>query len=291
VSLRDRAYARKITNQPVAESSKNFDDKHIKLGALGAGSDWSGFLQHLGITTLNLDFAGEGEGGEYHSIYDTYDHYTKFQDPGLEYVIALAKTAGRVMMRMANAEVLPIDYKSLAETVNGYKGEIKTLLGNMRTATEMHNKMVKDNLFTLADDPQKKLSPAKAKDTVPHLDFSEFETALDSLKSNAEQYEKLYATATNLSPEKEKELNSILNASERKLINENGLPGRPWYRHQVYAPGLYTGYGVKTLPGIREAVEQRKWAEAQENIHIVSIRLKEYNESVKRAIAILNQHL
>jgi N-acetylated-alpha-linked acidic dipeptidase len=289
VSIKERVYARKIAGQPVAESSKNFDDTHIKLGALGAGSDWSGFLQHVGVTTLNLEFQGEGEGGEYHSIYDTYDHFTKFQDPGLEYVVALAKTAGRVMMRMANAEVLPVDYKSLAETVNAYEDEIKTLLDNMRTVTDVQNKMVKNNLYNLADDPREKLLPVKMKDSVPHLDFGEFEAALESLKASAAQYEKLYSAAIDLSPEKQKQLNSILYSSERELMNENGLPGRPWYRHQVYAPGLYTGYGVKTLPGIREAVEQRKWKEAQDNIHIVSVRLKEYNELVKRAIAIFNR--
>jgi N-acetylated-alpha-linked acidic dipeptidase len=289
VSIKERAYAKKIASEPVAESSKNISDKQIRLGALGAGSDWSGFLQHLGVTTLNVEFQGEGEGGEYHSIYDTYDHFTKFQDPGLVYVVTLAKTAGRVMMRMANAEVLPIDYKSLAETVNAYKEEIVNVLDKMRTATEVQNKMVKENLFTLAADPQKNLSPVKVKDPVPHLDFSEFEGVMDSLGTSAEQYEKLYAAATYLSPEKQKELNSILYASERALLDENGLPGRPWYRHQVYAPGLYTGYGVKTLPGIREAVEQRKWQEAQDNIHIVSVRLRAYNELVRRAIAILNQ--
>ena len=159
----------------------------------------------------------------------------------------------------------------------------------MRTATEVQNKMVKENLFKLAADPQKNLLPVKIKDAVPHLDFSEFESAMDSLMASAEQYEKLYAAAMYLSPEKQKELNGILYASERKLMNENGLPGRPWYRHQVYAPGLYTGYGVKTLPGIREAVEQREWKEAQDNIHIVSVCLRAYDELVRSAIAILNQ--
>jgi N-acetylated-alpha-linked acidic dipeptidase len=205
--------------------------------------------------------------------------------------VALAQTVGRVMMRMANAEVLPIDYKTLGETVDVYKGEIKTLLDNMRTATEVQNKMVKNNVYKLAEDPKKKLQPVKMKDSVPHLDFSEFESAMDSLKANAAKYEKLCAAAIDLSPDKQKELNSILNDSERKLLSENGLPGRPWYRHQIYAPGLYTGYGVKTLPGIREAIEQRKWPEAQENIHVVSLRLKEYNDQIKRAIAILTQHL
>ena len=142
VSIRVRSYAKKINSQSTAESLKDLGDKNLKLGALGAGSDWSGFLQHLGITTLNLSFQGEGEGGEYHSIYDTYDHFTRFMDPGFHYVVALAKTAGRVMMRMANAEVLPLDYKSLATTVMDYRDEIKKLLDNMRNETKLRNKMV-----------------------------------------------------------------------------------------------------------------------------------------------------
>ena len=280
VSIRDRSYAKKINSQSTAESLKDLGDKNLKLGALGAGSDWSGFLQHLGITTLNLSFQGEGEGGEYHSIYDTYDHFTRFMDPGFHYVVALAKTAGRVMMRMANAEVLPLDYKSLATTVMDYRDEIKKLLDNMR-----------NDLFKLAEDPQDKLLPVAMEDTVPRLDFSALDRSLDSLKATAAQYRKLSSSATDVTPGVQRQLNVILYGSERQLMTEKGLPKRPWYRHQVYAPGYYTGYGVKTLPGIREAIEQRQWKEAQENIRIVTRRVQDYHQLVKQAVDILNQHL
>ena len=291
VSIRDRSYAKKINSQSTAESLKDFGDKNLKLGALGAGSDWSGFLQHLGITTLNLSFQGEGEGGEYHSIYDTYDHFTRFMDPGFHYVVALAKTAGRVMMRMANAEVLPLDYKSLATTVMDYRDEIKKLLDNMRNETKLRNKMVSNNLFKLAEDPQDKLLPVAMEDTVPRLDFSALDRSLDSLKATAAQYRKLSSSATDVTPGVQRQLNVILYGSERQLMTEKGLPKRPWYRHQVYAPGYYTGYGVKTLPGIREAIEQRQWKEAQENIRIVTRRVQDYHQLVKQAVDILNQHL
>ena len=291
VSIRDRSYAKKINSQSTAESLKDFGDKNLKLGALGAGSDWSGFLQHLGITTLNLSFQGEGEGGEYHSIYDTYDHFTRFMDPGFHYVVALAKTAGRVMMRMANAEVLPLDYKSLATTVMDYRDEIKKLLDNMRNETKLRNKMVSNNLFKLAEDPQDKFLPVAMEDTVPRLDFSALDRSLDSLKATAAQYRKLSSSATDVTPGVQRQLNVILYGSERQLLTEKGLPKRPWYRHQVYAPGYYTGYGVKTLPGIREAIEQRQWKEAQENIRIVTRRVQDYHQLVKQAVDILNQHL
>ena len=291
VSIRDRSYAKKINSQSTAESLKDLGDKNLKLGALGAGSDWSGFLQHLGITTLNLSFQGEGEGGEYHSIYDTYDHFTRFMDPGFHYVVALAKTAGRVMMRMANAEVLPLDYKSLATTVMDYRDEIKKLLDNMRNETKLRNKMVSNNLFKLAEDPQDKLLPVAMEDTVPRLDFSALDRSLDSLKATAAQYRKLSSSATDVTPGVQRQLNVILYGSERQLLTEKGLPKRPWYRHQVYAPGYYTGYGVKTLPGIREAIEQRQWEEAQENIRIVTRRVQDYHQLVKQAVDILNQHL
>ena len=291
VSIRDRSYAKKINSQSTAESLKDLGDKNLKLGALGAGSDWSGFLQHLGITTLNLSFQGEGEGGEYHSIYDTYDHFTRFMDPGFHYVVALAKTAGRVMMRMANAEVLPLDYKSLATTVMDYRDEIKKLLDNMRNETKLRNKMVSNNLFKLAEDPLDKLLPVAMEDTVPRLDFSALDRSLDSLKATAAQYRKLSSSATDVTPGVQRQLNVILYGSERQLLTEKGLPKRPWYRHQVYAPGYYTGYGVKTLPGIREAIEQRQWKEAQENIRIVTRRVQDYHQLVKQAVDILNQHL
>jgi N-acetylated-alpha-linked acidic dipeptidase len=262
-------------------------NKNIKLDALGAGSDWSGFLQFLGIATMNLGFGGEGQGGEYHSIYDSYDHFVKFTDPGFQYEVALAKTAGRAMMRMANADVLPFDVNSFYKTVADYVTELKALLDNTRTETEQENKMIRDKLFDFAKDPTKKFQSPKVEDAVPYLDFSNLENTMVQLKNTAEEFQKQYSSAIQLPVDKQNELNEILYKLERSLINEKGLPRRPWYKHQIYAPGYYTGYGVKTLPGIREAIEQRNWKEAQENIEIVSKTMETYTQQVHHAMNII----
>ncbi|HEX7905519.1 MAG TPA: transferrin receptor-like dimerization domain-containing protein [Chitinophagaceae bacterium] len=289
VSIKERKYASAIVSADKAARTKLIGNKNIKLGALGAGSDWSGFLQFLGIASLNLGFGGEGSGGEYHSIYDSYDHFTRFKDPGFKYGVTLSKTAGRVMMRMANADVLPLDVNSFYKTVNDYVTELKTLLDNTRADIEQENKMIADKLYDLAKDPTKGVQSPKPKEAAPFLNFSELENTLVQLKSNTEEFQKLYAGSTQLTPDKQKQLNEILFKVERSLINEKGLPRRSWYKHQVYAPGYYTGYGVKTLPGIREGIEERNWKEAQENIAIVAATMETYNTQVKQAISILSK--
>lgn len=287
VSIKERKYASAFVNADKTARAKMMGNKNMKLGALGAGSDWSGFLQFLGIASLNLGFGGEGSGGEYHSIYDSYDHFTKFKDPGFQYGVALSKTAGRVMLRMANAEVLPIDFTSFQKTVADYVTELKMLLETTRAETEQENKMIQDKLYDLAKDPTKGFQSPKPKETVPFLNFSDLENAMAQLKSSAEEFQKVYSSGTQLSADKQKELNGILFKIERSLINEKGLPRRSWYKHQIYAPGYYTGYGVKTLPGIREGIEERNWKEAQENIGIVSKTLETYTEQIKLAMTFL----
>jgi N-acetylated-alpha-linked acidic dipeptidase len=289
VSIKERKYALTMVTADKPARVKLIANKNIKLGALGAGSDWSGFLQFLGIASLNLGFGGEGQGGEYHSIYDSYDHFVKFTDPGFQYEVALAKTSGRVMMRMANADVLPFDVNSFYETVADYVTELKALLDNTRTETEQENKMIRDKLFDLAKDPTKNFQSPKVEDAVPYLDFSNLENTMVQLKNTAEEFQIQYSSAIQLPVDKQNELNEILYKVERSLINEKGLPGRPWYKHQIYAPGCYTGYGVKTLPGIREAIEQRKWIEAQENIEIVSKTLETYTQQVQQAMNIISK--
>ena len=289
VSIKERKYADAMINADKAGRLKLMGNKNIKLGALGAGSDWSGFLQFLGISSMNLSFGGEGGGGVYHSIYDSYDHFTRFIDPGFQYGIALSKTAGRVTLRMANAEVLPIDFTSFQKTVSDYVAELKTLLDNTRAETDLENKMINDKLYDLAKDPTKNMLSPKVKEAVPFLNFSELENAMVQLKTSAEDFQKLYGSGMQLSPEKQKELNGILFRVERSLLNDKGLPRRSWYKHQIYAPGYYTGYGVKTLPGIREGIEQRNWKEAQENIQIVSKTIETYTTEVQKATGVIQK--
>ena len=287
VTIKERKYANAVVNADKAARIKLIGNKNIKLGALGAGSDWSGFLQFLGIASMNLGFGGEGNGGQYHSIYDSYDNFIRFMDPGFQYGVALSKTAGRTTMRLANADVLPIDFNSFYKAVNDYVGELKTLLDNTRAETEQENKMIDDKLFDLAKDPKKGFQSPKPKEAVPYLNFSDLENSMMQLKNQAEEFQKSYGNGINLPADKQKELNEILFKVERSLINDKGLPRRSWYKHQIYAPGFYTGYGVKTLPGIREGIEERHWKEAQDNIQIVSKTIEVYTTQIKQATTIV----
>lgn len=281
VSVKERQYARTMVNSDQATRTKLYGNKNMKLGALGAGSDYSPFIQHLGVPSMNIGYGGEDDAGVYHSIYDDYDHYTRFGDPGFQYGLTLAKTAGRVTLRLADADVLPFDFNSFYKTVTEYSNEVKTLADSKRADAEMKNKLAADKLYDLAKDPTKPYKQTIKKETVPYLNFSRFENALQDLKQDAEEFQKLSATAISQPKEKQARVNELLFKAEQKLLSQAGLPRRPWYKHEIYAPGYYTGYGVKTLPGIREAIEQNNWKEAQDNIDVVAGAITEYNKVVK----------
>ncbi len=287
VTIKERKYAQTLVSADKGSRAKLFGNKNYKLGALGAGSDYSPFIQHLGIISMNLGFGGEGDGDQYHSVYDSYDFFTRFEDPGFAYGVAMAKVKGRVMMRLADADVLPVDFSSFYKVVNDYAAEVKALLDASRAETESETRMLKENMFTLTKEPGKTYGPPAAKEAVPFLNFSELENALVQLKNATDEFQKLYAKGLSLSADKKSQLNSILAKAEQSLLQQAGLPRRPWYRHQIYAPGFYTGYGVKTLPGIREGIEERQWKEAQENIGIVAKTLQAYTAQVNQAISLL----
>jgi N-acetylated-alpha-linked acidic dipeptidase len=270
VSIFDRKKARELVSAPTAKDKKEIlDRKGGQLESLGSGSDYSSFLQHLGIPTLDLAFGGENDGGEYHSIYDSFDLYKRFKDPSFEYGVALSKTAGHAVLRMADADVLPFDFRSLYTTIDKYAIELSELTDKMRENTEIENQLIKANDFALAADPTKHEQPPVAKAEVPKLDFTPLKTALDSLKKSADKLAANWATASQTTADHDR-FNQMLFHAEQQLLSVDGLPRRPWFKHTIYAPGFYTGYGVKTLPGIREAIEQRNWPEAQAQISVVA---------------------
>lgn len=286
ISIFDRLQARVAVNASTTKAKKDaISKKTLTLGALGSGSDYSPFIQHLGIPSLNLGFGGENAGGEYHSIYDSYDHYKRFKDPKFEYGVALAKTAGRTTMRLANADVLPFDFKTFHRTVNAYLVEVIALLDNLRESTEIENQMIEEGRYVQAADPTEKYFPPTKKDPVPYLNFSSLQNAIMNLEKAVDQFSD--ANAANSKPTNLNELNSLLYHAEQRLLSDKGLPRRSWYRHTIYAPGFYTGYGVKTLPGVREAIEQRSWSEAQEQIEITAKALENYSGTVTKATKIL----
>lgn len=250
------------------EKKEKLEKKSLSISALGSGSDYSPFLQHLGVPTLDFSYAGEDAGGEYHTIYDSYDDYIRFKDPGFLYGITLSQTAGRTVLRLANAGTLPFDFRRLYETVNGYAKELKEQTTQLRETTETETRMVQQNIYKAATDPDKNLQPPAVKAAVPEIDFTPLQQALAALDTITRKL-----SAAKL-PAGDEKLNRAIYQAEQQLLTAQGLPNRPWYRHTLYAPGFYTGYGVKTLPGIREAIEQRRWEEAGEQIQTTAAAIK-----------------
>ena len=292
-TIKERRFARQVVNADALTRAKMLSDKdgkRIRLSALGAGSDYSPFLQHLGIASMNLGFSGEDPGGEYHSIYDSYDMFRRFKDSGFVYGVTLSKTAGRAMLRLADADILPFEFNTLYKTINDYVVEVKKLLDDQRAETEIQNKLIREKLFDLAKDPKKVSITPELKEDVPYLNFSSLENAMTQLKEKAEDFQKMYDNGLQVPVADQNALNNILYKAERSLIDPNGLPRRPWYKHQIYAPGFYTGYGVKTLPGIREGIEHRNWKEAQENTEIVAKTIVSYIKQVEQAINIVRKN-
>ncbi len=265
VSVLERRRARDLANG----SSTTPETGDIPIDPLGSGSDYSPYLQHMGIASLNIGFGGESGGGSYHSIFDSYDHYKRFGDPNFAYGVTLAKVMGRSTLRLANADILPFRFETFVNHVGVYVEEIEKLVEDTRTSTEKHNKLVKSGAFKLALDPTESILAPKAKEAVPFISFAVVKNAMVDLVAAAKDADTAVASA-----EASAALNVAIAQLERAMASDKGLPRRPWYRHQVYAPGFYTGYGVKTLPGIREAAEELKWDEMNQQMIQVAEMLK-----------------
>jgi len=279
VSIFERKRAHEVISAKSAEAKKRiWDEKELKLNGMGSGSDYSSFIQHAGIPSLNLGFGGEDDGGEYHSIYDSYSLYEKFKDPGFQYGVTLAETAGHAILRMSDADELPFDFTHLFKTIDAYSKELITLLQTSRETTELENQIIYSGGYAVGEDPTKGYIVPHVKPEVPFLDFSPLQNALQQLKKSVDSLNVVFQNNIKTNSISVA-FNQSLYRAEQQLLNETGLPRRAWYKHTLYAPGYYTGYGVKTIPGIREAIEQRNWKEAQQQIEIdakIIIRLAEY---------------
>lgn len=250
---------RRIQQARTEEDKKDLKERtDLRIGALGSGSDYTPFLQHLGIASLDTGFGGESGGGIYHSIYDSFAWYTKFSDGSFEFCRALARFNGTVVMRMADADVLPFEFTNMAETVNRYIDEL-------------------DKLAAKSGSPKP-------------VDLGPLKSASKSLVESARRYEEALTKARSKGLDQVKQLkslNELLYRSERRLTDEQGLPRRPWFRHQVYAPGFYTGYGVKTIPGVREALEEKLWSEVEPQMKRAGAALQGFSAQVDAATRIL----
>lgn len=233
----------------------------MPIAALGSGSDYSALLQHLGVPAINIGFGGEdATAGSYHSVYDSVHHYTRFDDPGLRYGAALAKVTGRMVLRAADGPMLPVRYADLAHTVQGYVGEVKRLAEERRAKDRRVKALTADGAYRLAADPQAPVAAPPATEVTPAIDLLALEDAADRLAKSAGRADRAIAAMTDA---QKAAAWTRLRDIDQLLIDPAGLPGRPWYRNLVYAPGRLTGYGAKTLPGVREAIEERRWDDAR----------------------------
>jgi N-acetylated-alpha-linked acidic dipeptidase len=155
----------------------------------------------------------------------------------------------------------------------------------MRTTVEKHNTLVEKNVFELAADPTKTFVKPVKKELIPYLDFTPLQNELVALNKVITDF--AAQDFSQLDQAQSDKLNEKLLLTERALMNETGLPRRPWYKHQIYAPGFYTGYGVKTLPGVREAIEQENWEEATEQIKVLTNTLSGFKNHIKELLSIV----
>jgi len=281
---------RAIEHAPADKKQEIRQRADLPLGALGSGSDFTPFLQHVGIASLDIGYGGEDGGGIYHSIYDDFYWYTHFADTTFVYGRTLAQTGGTAMMRMADADLLPFDFGDFAETMQTYVKELKDLSKKMQDEIRERNKEIDEGVFTATADPKKTYVPPKKEEVPPYQDFAPLENAVDAVAHSAAEYHKAleHAEANGgaaLASASLDEVNRLLIESERKFVTQDGLPNRPWYKHQLYAPGFYTGYAAKTMPYVREAIEQKQWKQADEGVVVVAHCLQDEAKLIDDAAA------
>lgn len=282
LSVWKRRQLYEIANAATSEDREALRNQvDLKIDALGSGSDYTAFLDHLGIPSLSLGYFGEGGYGVYHSIYDSFHWYTNFGDPDFVYGKALAQTAGTAVMRFADADILPYDYTNFTKTVGTYIDELKKLAKDTREKIIETNRQIEEGVFEAIADPRDySLSAPRQEAVPPFLNFAPLDNALAHLQNSAGHYDAALTEFRKSQKAVPANLNSQLIRIEQALTLPEGLPNREWFKHQIYAPGFYTGYGVKTIPAVREAIEQKEWENADKNIAKVAALLDNFSELI-----------
>ena len=293
LSVWKRLQASRIAGGPPPARNEARNRADLRISALGSGSDYTPFIQHSGIASLNLSFGGlDNNDGIYHSIYDDYFHYTQFLDKDFAYGRALAQTIGTAVIRAADADLLPFEFTNLADTVQTYVREMQELLRAKQDEIRERNRQLDEGVFAAINDPRRPEQPPKREDVPPAINFAPLENGATALTKAADRYRRAADAARSRlasSPDIVKAVNARLMQAEAQLIDPAGLPRRPWYRHLLYAPGFYTGYAVKTMPGAREALEQKAWAEAEREAARIAAALDREARLVDAAAADLER--
>jgi N-acetylated-alpha-linked acidic dipeptidase len=240
----------------------------LRLDMLGGGSDLAPFSYFLGVAAVGIGFGGEDGGGVYHSIYDDFYWYTHFSDTNFVYGKTLAQVGGTSVMRLADADLLPFQFADFADDVKMYVHEVEKFATEQREKIENKNQEIAEGVYEATSDPHETWVMPEKEDVPPHINFTPLDNAVEALTRSSAEYQKaLERLSANggagLASASLNEVNALLIQSEHKLTSAEGLPGRFWYKHELYAPGVYTGYSAKAIPAVRESLEQKKWKDAE----------------------------
>ena len=287
--VQDVTLKKRIRSRLRISGNKDAERDDLRIYPLGSGSDYTAFIHHAGVPALNIGFGGESSGGSYHSIFDSYDHYKRFSDSDYIYGTTLAKVNGRLVLRLSEADILPFRFMNMAENIGTFIESNKKLAKTVAEKTKRRNRLLNEKAFTVSANPKKTYLPPKRLDDVPEFDFTPLEAAHQRLKTSAMNYEKALSSMKkgSMSAEIKIQVNRLLKDVEQAMTREEGLPRRNWFKNMIYAPGYYTGYGVKTLPGIREGLEERKWDETHLFIGEVTRALDRASAKINAATEIL----
>lgn len=276
LSVWHRLQLHQIADAKTGEERQELRERaDLRMDALGSGSDYTAFIDHLGVASLNLGYGGDDQNGNedpsgiYHSTYDDFYWYTHFSDTDFVYGRALSQTIGTAVMRLADADLLPFEFTDFADTIHLYLKQLEKLAEDEREEAIERNKEIDEGLFSAINDPRHPSVAPPTEDTPPHLNFAPMDNAADALSLSAQRYQtalnRVWVTG-GLPAVTLQGLNQKLLESERRLTTQEGLLRRTWYKHMIYAPGVYAGYDAKTVPGVREAIEQKDWYEADAEI-------------------------
>jgi len=271
ISVWQRAHLYRISRANAEDRAELRKRADFRIGSLGDGSDYTAFLDHAGVSALNIGYGGEVDADQYHSIYDDFYWFTHFVDSDFSYGRALAQTGGTAVMRLADADLLPFDYAGQADTIERYEKELEKLLKDKQDEITERNLELKEGVFSATADPKKTSVPPPLETVPPFMNFAPLKNSIETLKQSANRYQaawtKAWASGTlALSQPAMDSINLDLIRVQRTFLTERGLPERPWFRHQIYAPGAYTGYGAKPIAAVREYMDQKKWKQAEAEV-------------------------
>ena len=294
LSVWKRAQLKGIEDATSTDERRELRERHdMRLDMLGGGSDHAPFINFAGVASLGIGYGGEDHGGIYHSIYDDFYWYTHFADYDFLYSRALSQTGGTAVMRMADADLLPFQFADFADDVKMYVHEVEKFAGQQRDEIQERNQKIQDGVYEATADPRETWVTPKKEELPPHLNFAPLDNAVEDLLRSSAEYQKALDRAsanggTVLTSASLQEINGLLIQSERKLTTPEGLPGRFWYKHELYAPGAYTGYAAKAIPAVRENLEQKKWKEAEQAAARVAQVLENESALINSAAAKLS---